>query len=339
MASQDPKLKEPAAGGVARSVLAWLCLLVAFVLTVPAVVGFWAVRSVLDTQEYVDTVSVLSQDPDIQAAVARKVSRAISNNLDINAVVVDELGTDITDEKRAARVEARLRRTIPVLIDDVTVQVLASEQFALLWAEANREIHDGLIAALAGDPSGSLHLSNGELVLDTTEMVDHARAELATRGVKRANVMTVPASDTQIVLLSADELAEAQRVYKVANPLASWLIVIAAVLYLVGILLARRRTLMVIMTGIAVAFCGAGLLVMLATGQSTVQERFSDAQFSNAAGDFATTLTADLRTAAWVMLAVGIAVAVVVLVIRLLQRRASRGAAGDAEEPKVPIDV
>ena len=47
-------------------------LLVAALLTPPALVGFWGRRTVVDAQRYLDTVGPLAQSPQIQAAVAER---------------------------------------------------------------------------------------------------------------------------------------------------------------------------------------------------------------------------------------------------------------------------
>ena len=49
-------------------------LVIAALLTPPALVGFWGRRTIVDAQRYLDTVGPLSQSPQIQAAVATEVS-------------------------------------------------------------------------------------------------------------------------------------------------------------------------------------------------------------------------------------------------------------------------
>ncbi len=60
-------------------------LLVAALLTPPALVGFWGRRTVVDAQRYLDTVGPLAQSPEIQAAVAEEVTAELLSRVDVNA--------------------------------------------------------------------------------------------------------------------------------------------------------------------------------------------------------------------------------------------------------------
>lgn len=304
-------------------------------MTVPAVLGFWAHRTFLDTDNYVDTVAAISTEPEVRAAVARKVSQAVAQNVDYGAAVDEALGS----RPNAARQEvaARLREAVPAVAERATAELLASQRVGAMWADAHRSMHAQLLAALSGEQEGPLQLVDGQLVLDITPIVDEVRSELARRGFGQAADATVPPDDRRIVVAEAAELAQVQQLYRIAAPLSRWLLVIAALLYLGAILLARRRALMIAITGVAVVVCGSALLLAVLGGQGAVPQRFSDPQFQAAAGDVYMAVTGWLRTASYLMLAIGAVLAAAVPVVVRWRAGRAGSAQGEADEHKVPV--
>ena len=60
-----------------RSIAAAICVVIAALLTTPAAVAFWGQRTLNDSQRYVETVGPLVDSPEVQAAIATKVTDAI----------------------------------------------------------------------------------------------------------------------------------------------------------------------------------------------------------------------------------------------------------------------
>ena len=77
---------------VGRSVTAIVLFVVATLLLIPAVVGHWGNRTVIDTDRYVDTVAPLIDQPEVQAALSTAVTDQITAQLDTEAQVQKLLG-------------------------------------------------------------------------------------------------------------------------------------------------------------------------------------------------------------------------------------------------------
>ena len=65
-----------------------------------------------------------------------------------------------------------------------------------------------------------------------SDVIDQVKQRLVARGLTIVENVPIPDVDKQIVLLEAPQLAQARTIYAFANPLASWLILVVAALYL-----------------------------------------------------------------------------------------------------------
>jgi hypothetical protein len=60
-----------------RSFLAAFLVIVAFILTPIGIVGYWAKQTLTDTQQYIDTVGPIGEDPATKAALADFITQKI----------------------------------------------------------------------------------------------------------------------------------------------------------------------------------------------------------------------------------------------------------------------
>lgn len=74
-----------------RAALVVALVVVAALLTAPALLAFWGQRTLNDTERYVDTVGPLVDYPEVQAAVAAKVTDAIGRQVSVEALLRDAL--------------------------------------------------------------------------------------------------------------------------------------------------------------------------------------------------------------------------------------------------------
>lgn len=86
-AARSPAVERPSR---ARSVAAIICLVLAGLLTTPAAVAYWGQRTLNDTDRYVATVEPLVNSPEVQDVIATKVTNAIEQQVDIEAILNDE---------------------------------------------------------------------------------------------------------------------------------------------------------------------------------------------------------------------------------------------------------
>ena len=70
-----------------RSIGAVVCVVLAVLLTTPAVVAFWGQRTLNDAQRYLDTVGPLVNSPEVQDAIATTVTNAIEQRVNVAPIL------------------------------------------------------------------------------------------------------------------------------------------------------------------------------------------------------------------------------------------------------------
>ena len=245
-----------------RSIAAGVCVVVAALLTTPAGIAFWGQRTLNDGQRYLDTVGPLVDSPQVQDAISAKVIDAIEQRVDIEAILNNAFAGVITDRPRLQQLVGPLSGAVDGLIEREVREFVASDAFADIWVRVNTRAQQALVRVLKGESTGAVSAQGDQVVLDVSDVIDQVKQRLVARGLTVVANVPIPETDKQIVLLDAPQLDQARTIYAFANPLARWLIVVVAALYLAALLLARRRPRMTVIIGVVlvanallVAFC------------------------------------------------------------------------------------
>jgi hypothetical protein len=278
-----------------RSIAAVVCLVLAALLTTPAVVGFWGQRTLNDGQRYLDTVGPLVDSPQVQDAVATKVINAIEQQVDVEAILNEVFAGVITDRPRLQRLVGPLSGAINGLIEREVRSFVASETFADIWIRVNTRAQQTLVRALKGEDTGAVSVQGDQVVLDVSEVIDQVKQRLVARGLTIVQNLPIPDVDKQIVLLDAQQLRQARTIYAFANPLARWLIVVVVALYLAAFLLARRRPRMTVTIGVALAANALLVAFALSVGRQLFIDKLAGSGFGPASAVFYDTLLAYLE--------------------------------------------
>ena len=287
MPVEAPTAKRPSR---ARSIAAVVCLVLAALLMTPAAVAYWGQRTLNDTQRYVNTVGPLVNSPEVQDVLATKVTDAIQQQVDIEAILNDVFAGVITDRPRLQQLVGPLSAAINGLIDRQVREFIASDAFADLWTAANTRAQQTLHRILTGDESGAVSLQGDQLVLDVSEVIDRVKQRLIDRGLTIVEKVPVPETDKQIVLMEAPEVKQLRTIYAFANPLAQWLIVAVGVLYLAALLLARRRPRMTVLIGALVAANALLIALAVSVGRQLFVDQLAGTDFGPASRVFYDTL-------------------------------------------------
>ena len=112
-----------------RSIGVVVCVVVAVLLTTPALVAFWGQRTLNDAQRYLDTVGPLVNSPEVQDAIATTVTNAIEQQVDVEAVL-NEVFAEVTDRPRLQKLVGPLAGAVNGLIDREVRAFVASDAFA-----------------------------------------------------------------------------------------------------------------------------------------------------------------------------------------------------------------
>lgn len=290
----------------ARSIASLVLFVLATLLLIPALVGHWGHRTVIDGQRYIDTVGPLINQPEIQQALAESVTDAVVANVDTEAQVDSLLGNLFPDAGFTDQLAAPIAAGINSLIGDLVARFVASEQFATVWIQLNTAAQKGIVLVLEGEEGGPVFLRGDELVLDTSSALTTIQTFLVDNGITAAANITIPESDREIVLAETPALAQLRTVYGLTAPILQWLPLIIAVMFGAAILLARRRARTVVATGIVFAVSGVVVLVGLGIGETTFTNQLSGTPWGPASDIFWATLLEYLIAGTQAIVALGI---------------------------------
>jgi hypothetical protein len=278
----------------------------AALLTTPAAVAFWGQRTLNDADRYIETVGPLVDSPEVQDAIAITVTKAIEEQVDIEAILNDAFAGVITDASRLERLVGPLSAAINGLIDREVRAFIASDEFADIWTRVNIRAQQTLQRALTGEGSGAVSLEGDQLVLDVDEVINQVRDRLVARGLTIVENAPIPETDRQIVLMDASQLSQLRTIYAFANPVSQWLLPFVAVLYLGAFVLARRRPRMTVAIGAVLAGNALLVAIVLSVGRQLFVNELAGTVFGPASSVFYDTLLAFLERGQKVLLALGL---------------------------------
>jgi hypothetical protein len=133
----------------------------------------------------------------------------------------------------------------------------------------------------------------------------------------------IPDKDRQIVLMDAPQLNQARTIYAFANPVAGWLIVLVAVLYLAAFVLSRHRPRMSMIIGAVLAANALLVALVLTVGRQLFVNQLAGTVFGPASGIFFDQLLSYLQRGQQVLLWLG----VILVLVGWFARSTGTGAA------------
>ena len=263
----------------------------------------WVSYGLTDTGRYVRAMAPLAADPAVRDAVA------------------DRVGAGIADE-------TGMPGSTRPFVDDAVRSFTRTEAFRTAWDTGNRAVHDAVLRAVRD--GGREHA----VTVDLAPVAVHLKDELADDNAPLAR--RVPVRHTEVAVLPAEDLARLRKGYDVLDVAGFWLPVTAAALAVAGISVAACRRRAVTATALGTALGGALLGVAVAVGRYLTLADLPDPAHQPAAGAIYDALTAGLRTVSWLLVALGLAVA---LTCRLTDRQGRRGRQDRPGRPGRPLPV
>ena len=294
-----------------RAITSVICLVLAALLTTPAAFAYWGQRTLNDSQRYVDTVGPLVKSPEVQAAIATTVTDAIQQQVDVESIINNVFSGVITSRPRLQQLVGPLAAAVNGLIARQVQEFVASQTFEDLWVAANERAQQAFQRILNGDNSGAVSLKGDQVVLDVSTVIDQVKAQLVARGLTFVANAPVPAVDRQIVLLDAPQLKQVKTIYAFSNPVAKWLILVVALLYVAGFLLARRRPRATVVIGVLLAANALLVALLLSIGRQLFVNELAGTVFGPASTVFYDQLLTYLVRGRKVLLWLGLILVVV----------------------------
>ncbi|MFI8947642.1 hypothetical protein ACIGO6_14115 [Streptomyces sp. NPDC053750] len=263
-----------------RSALSTLLIALACLLLAPCgTLAAWAAYGLADTGRYAAAMAPLADDPDVRNAVAASVGDGVM-----------------------AEVSAPASGTVRQFVQDAARSFTRTEAFREGWDAANRTVHDAVLRALRDDRSGSRAVT-----VDLAPVTDRVKEQLADDNVPFARSIPVP--HTAVTVLPAREVDRLRKGYHVLDVAAVWLPLAAVVFAVTGIAVAACRRRAVTATGIGTALGGALLALAVVAGRRLTLAELPGAVDGPAAGAVYDALTGTLRTASWLLVGLGLTVA------------------------------
>ncbi|MBL1083148.1 hypothetical protein JK359_14325 [Streptomyces actinomycinicus] len=263
------------------------CLLVPF-----GALAAWTAYGLADTGRYVTTMAPLAADPDVREAVVNTVGdgiwREVDQHLDVRPV----------------------RGSVRPFVHDAVRSFTQTRAFRLAWDTGNRVTHDALLRALRAEDEDTVTVDLAPVTAQVKRQLTHDHVPLAAR---------IPVEHTAVAVLHAGELTGLRRGFHVLEVAGFWLPVAAAAFAVTGIALAVHRRRAVAATALGTALGGALLALALAVGRSLTLADLPAGVSHPAAGAVYDALTGTLRTVAWLLLGLGLAVALVTWLTRYLR--------------------
>ena len=208
-----------------QKIVSVVLLVLGFILVPLSAVAIWSHNQLTNTDRYVETVSPLAENKDIQQAVAAGSSTRSSTRR-----------TREAHRERAAEAgqvpRAPVATAMKSYATDVTEKLLASEQFQTLWDAANRRAHNQLVALLTDDPSkakGAVAIKDGKVTLDLGSVIKQVQAKLVDAGLTFLENVNVPPVSRTITIINTEGLAEARSYLSILDTLA-WVLPVLGVL-------------------------------------------------------------------------------------------------------------
>jgi hypothetical protein len=232
----------------------------------------------------------------------------------------------ITDRPRLQALVGPISGAVNGLIESQVREFVASDTFADFWVAANTRAQAALVRLLQGRDSGAISLQGDQVVLDVSEVIDQVKQRLVARGLTIVERVPIPDKDRQIVLMDAPQLAQARTIYAFANPVARWLIVVVALLYLAALVLSRRRPRMTVLIGAVLAANALVVALALSVGRQLFVNQLAGTVFGPASTVFYDTLLSYLQRGQQVLLWLGL----ILVVVGWFAGRSRTGAAARA---------
>ncbi|MFH7337324.1 hypothetical protein [Streptomyces sp. KHY 26] len=267
------------------------CLLVPF-----GALAVWAAYGLTDTGRYVTTMAPLATDPDVRDAVA------------------DAVGDSLLREADQRLDVGPLRGSVRPFLHDAVRSFTQTRAFRLAWDAGNRVTHDAVLRALRDDRDDA---AAGPVTVDFAPVTAQVKRQLSDEHIPLAT--RIPVQHTAVAVLPADELTSLRKGFHVLEVAGFWLPLAAVAFAAAGIALAVRRRRAIAATALGTALGGALLGLAVAVGRALTLTGLPADVPRPAAGAVYDALTGTLRTVSWLLLGLGLTVALTTWLTRNLR--------------------
>jgi hypothetical protein len=232
-----------------RRVIVVVLVVIGCVLAPISVIGIWARNTLLDSDQYVETVAPLADDPAIQEALADRVTIRLFEAVDVEAELTEAL------PPQATFVVPFVADGLERFVHDAALRFAQSDQFAELWERINTRAHSAVLAVLEGEGTETVDTRDGKVVLDVSAVVERVQDRLSDLGVDIFDDASGERLPAELVLFEGEGLVKAQTGVRLLDTAAFVLPLLTLLMLGAAVALShdRRRTGLRAALGVALA--------------------------------------------------------------------------------------
>lgn len=257
---------------------------------------FWAGRTVTNTDQYVETIAPLVEDPTIQKAIATYATDQIFQNVDVEPILAESL------PPKAAFLAPTLSTQLQNYTGKVLLKVVESDKFQKVWIDTNRDSHERLIRVATN--------YEGDGTISIYDVYQALSKELASTNLSFLAGKQIPSKVGNITIVKVEYLPA---FHNLVTNINTWR-TIALVLFIVtsagAIYISRHRRQTAVALGLLFATAMFATLLALRIGRETVVAGV-DSQYQSAVSNAYQIIVNQLVVQSWVIMAAGILIALI----------------------------
>jgi hypothetical protein len=246
-------------------------------------VTLWAHGFLLNTDKWVETVAPIAKDPQVTHDLSVYLAQQGVDAIDVQQRAESALPSQF--DPLAAPIGTAIEGWLQTFLQKNLEEFLNSETAYNLWVGVNRVAHEQVVNALRNEP-GALDINNGEARLNLLPLLSKALIQVQQRApqllpnpipeispetppaeanaqLSQALGVQLPADLGQVTLLKSQDLETAQRAVRIFDAIVVLLVIltIALIVASVWLSLKRRRTLIELGIGVALALIIARVVI------------------------------------------------------------------------------
>ena len=237
-------------GHLPRRISAWVLVVLAAILIPVSVLSVWAIRTVTNTDQYVETMAPLARNPVIVDGLATRATDALFSTHIVQNKVTDAL------PKSAKPLVAPIVNEVHSYVYGLALKVFSSPKFGKLWDTLNRHSHEAVINILTGKqtPLQKKVAKGGQIAINLSPTLNTLISDLDAHGVTLFNPLkAVSTQGVSFTVVSKQQVSKFSGLFNLVVKF-KWIIpVVALVLAILAVALAmeRRKTLLRLAVGVA----------------------------------------------------------------------------------------
>jgi len=260
------KLKEPKTrrGHLPRRISAWVLVVLASILIPVSVLSVWAIRTVTDTDQYVETMAPLARNPVIVDGLATRATNALFSTGAVKDRVTDAL------PKSAKPLVTPVLTQVKSYVHGLALKVFSSPKFGQLWDLLNRHSHRAVVNILTGKqtPLQKKLVNGGQIALNLSPALNNLIDDANAHGVTLFNpIKAASTKGLSFTVVQKQQVSKFSGLFNLVVKL-KWIIpIVALVLAILAVALALERRKTLLRLAVGVALMSMLLLAALALGR------------------------------------------------------------------------